>query len=282
MSATTGQSYGESQAIADLRASGLPAAFVDCKADKLKEKDSETVGCLNPDGVSPFLLVCEHASFDIPERYNGLGLSEEDRLSHAAWDPGAAEVAARMGRMLNARLVAGKVSRLVYDLNRPPEDGQAMRAQSERIHIPGNVDLDEQGRQERVQTIYNPFCEAVDAAIQTSVRQPILVTIHSFTPVFNGRERAVEIGVLHDEDHRWADQMLDSAGRFTSARVERNDPYGPEDGVTHTLKLHGLKNKLHNVMIEVRNDLIQTAEEQEKMARCLADWLDDVRQKLGL
>ena len=53
-----------------------------------------------------------------------------------------------------------------------------------------------------------------------------------------------------------ADRMLAAAEEAPLYRTERNEPYGPEDGVTHTLKLHGLANRLHNVMIEVRNDLI--------------------------
>jgi predicted N-formylglutamate amidohydrolase len=55
----------------------------------------------------------------------------------------------------------------------------------------------------------------------------------------------------------------------SSFKVERNEPYGPEDGVTHTLRLHALPNGLLNVMIEVRNDLIQDEEGQ----RVAADFL---------
>lgn len=80
--------------------------------------------------------------------------------------------------------------------------------------------------------------------------------MHSFTPVYHGRERAVELGILHDEDSRLADRMLRAAAAAPLYRTERNEPYGPEDGVTHTLILHGLSNGLRNVMIEVRNDLI--------------------------
>ena len=85
----------------------------------------------------------------------------------------------------------------------------------------------------------------------------MIVTIHSFTPIYNGKPRAVELGILHDEDRWLADRMLDAATEAPLYKTERNQPYGPEDGVTHTLKLHGLANGLHNVMIEVRNDLIR-------------------------
>ena len=49
----------------------------------------------------------------------------------------------------------------------------------------------------------------------------------------------------------------------------RNEPYGPEDGVTHTLKLHGLSNGVLNVMIEIRNDLVATPEACETVGAML-------------
>ena len=43
--------------------------------------------------------------------------------------------------------------------------------------------------------------------------------------------------------------------------------------MTHTLKLHGLANGLHNVMIEVRNDLIRDDVGQGVMADYLTGLL---------
>jgi predicted N-formylglutamate amidohydrolase len=64
----------------------------------------------------------------------------------------------------------------------------------------------------------------------------------------------VELGILHDEDSRLADAMLAQTSNDYISR--RNDPYGPQDGVTHTLNLHGGARGLDNVMLEVRNDLV--------------------------
>jgi len=72
------------------------------------------------------------------------------------------------------------------------------------------------------------------------------------------------------EDSRLADRMLVSAAEAPLYRTERNEPYGPEDGVTHTLILHGISNGLRNVMIEVRNDLIADDTGQGVVADYLA------------
>ena len=101
----------------------------------------------------------------------------------------------------------------------------------------------------------------------------MIVTIHSFTPVYNVKERHVEIGVLHDADTRLGDAMLAEAARFTDFQVERNAPYGPEDGVTHTLLEHAIRWGHPNVMLEIRNDLIADAQGQARIAAILKPWL---------
>lgn len=239
----------------------------------MQESDSHAQGdaleVVNRNGTSPVLLLCEHASSNIPARYDGLGLREADRLSHAAWDPGARAVALHMSKALDAPLVASTVSRLVYDCNRPPEAVSAMPEKSELVVVPGNKNLTAEQRLERVETVYNPFCETVSDVIKARKEaglQTMLVTMHSFTPVYFGKPRAVEIGILHDDDSRLADAMLAEAPALPHRRVERNEPYGPADGVTHSLKIHGLANGLANVMIEIRNDLVATPEQEEAMA----------------
>ncbi len=235
----------------------------------------------DPNGQSPVLLVCEHASKFVPQRYNNLGMDAEAAKSHAAWDLGALDLARTMSELLDARLVAGTVSRLVYDCNRPPDSPAAVLSQSEMIEVPGNASLSITQRQERVDRIYEPFRNSLAGEIdRTADGKPVLVTIHSFTPVFMGMQRQVEIGILHDSDTRLADAMLGVAARCGSCQVMRNQPYGPQDGVTHTLKLHGIDNGILNVMIEVANNLIETVDKQRELAALLCGWLTDALAKI--
>ena len=158
--------------------------------------------------------MCEHASNRIPSEFNDLGLKEEDRHSHAAWDPGALSLSKMLSATLDAPLIASKVSRLVYDCNRPPDAVGAMPEKSELIVVPGNVGLTPEDRVKRTEMVYRPFCKAVSDILDSRKRkgQPtIVVTIHSFTPVYFGKKRDVEIGVLHDDDTRLADVMLANA-----------------------------------------------------------------------
>lgn len=232
----------------------------------MAENTDIAVEIVNPDGHGAVILVCEHASNHIPDRYRGLGLDAAARQSHAAWDPGAEPLARLLARALDAPLVAGRISRLVYDCNRPPEAASAMPERSETVAVPGNVGLDAGARAERVRQVYAPFTEALEGVIAARQAPVALVTVHSFSPTWFGVPRAVELGILHDADARLADLMLAQAAALPARRISRNAPYGPEDGVTHTLRRHGLANGLANVMLEVRHDLLGTAEAQAAMA----------------
>lgn len=227
------------------------------------------------------VLVCEHASKFIPNKFDNLGLDQVARDSHVAWDPGAKNLTMLISDAFNAPAVLGDVSRLVYDCNRPPSARDAVPEQSEIFSIPGNKQLSKSEFDARVETYYRPFEQALTSTLSRHEIKPILVTIHSFTPTYHGEQREVEIGILHDEDARVADAMLDAAPQFTDLIVTRNAPYGPEDGVTHTLRQHGLANDLPNVMIEVRNDLLQTAEQCEQISKILIAMLNAAVSSTG-
>jgi predicted N-formylglutamate amidohydrolase len=238
---------------------------------------------INAGGGSDILLVCEHASRRLPVRLGALGLSAEALEAHIAWDPGALAVSRRLSSAFDAALIYQNFSRLAYDCNRPPEAVDAMPSRSEIYDIPGNADLSPAERAARTQAIYLPFRAAIARRIaerKAEGRQTVLVTVHSFTPVYRGVARDVEVGILHDRDSRLADEMLRLAAEQGGGPVvRRNEPYGPADGVTHTLKEHGLANGLMNVMIEVRNDLIRDEADQEVMAGFLAGL---IRQSLTI
>ncbi len=244
----------------------------DVKVDQIESVESATVETINTNGAAPIVLVCEHASNFIPEYLDGLGISEDAASSHAAWDPGALAVAELLSAQLNAPLVVQRVSRLVYDCNRPPEAQSAMPVKSEIYEVPGNVALSEEQRQERVCKYYIPFQRELKKALllkQSQNQLPVVITIHSFTPIYNGEKRSVELGILHDNDTRFADELLAVLCLSDRYNIQRNEPYGPNHGVTHTLVTQAQSRGLLNVMIEVRNDLIADAEGQKELANLL-------------
>ena len=104
-------------------------------------------------------------------------------------------------------------------------------------------------------------------------RRPVVITVHSFTPVYFGKPRAVEFGIIHDADPALA--LAIHAGAVAAGGLDAriNAPYSAADDVTHTLRLHATPYGLANAMLELRNDLIATPEAEAAMAERLAPLL---------
>ncbi|MDR0808629.1 MAG: N-formylglutamate amidohydrolase [Gemmobacter sp.] len=219
------------------------------------------------------ILVCEHASNTFPAPWGDLGLTAEQRQAHIAWDPGALGVMRRLAARLDAATISAPVSRLIYDCNRAPDTAGAMPARSELHDVPGNTALTPQERWRRCRAVYLPFQTALHSLIVERIalgRRPALITIHSFTPVYFGKRRSVEFGVIHDADPRLAGAIFAEAEAQTSLVCGLNAPYSAADDVTHTLRLQATPYGLDNAMLEIRNDLIATAAAEETMTDRLA------------
>lgn len=247
----------------------------------LLDKNEMPCEIIRGDGNANIVIVCEHASKYIPKYFNGLGLTEDVQSSHIAWDPGAKTLAIAISSALDAPLVCSKISRLVYDCNRPADAPSAMPLRSEIFDVPGNEDILPHEAQARIEQIYRPFTRMLSDVIEAK-DNPAIVTIHSFTPIYHGEKRDVEIGILHSDDTRLADAMLSHAQQFEGFVFERNQPYGPKDGVAHTIKLHGYDKGLFNVMIEVRNDLLDNPAGITRATNALTGMIELALTELGL
>jgi predicted N-formylglutamate amidohydrolase len=226
------------------------------------------VQVVNSSGQGPVLLICEHASNSIPDDY-ALGLSADTQASHAAWDIGALDVAIALSGKLDAPLVAGGVSRLVYDCNRPLTAPDCIPARSEIFEIPGNANLSDQEKQDRFDRVHTPFHDAVDKQSR-QMAPKLVVTVHSFTPIYNGIKRDVDLGYLYHSDPSAAQAMLAQEQANGTYKSALNEPYAAVDGVTYSLNKHGEAHGLPCVMIEIRNDLIDTDEKAQAMAQHLS------------
>jgi predicted N-formylglutamate amidohydrolase len=247
--------------------------------DLLEPGEDHPTLILNEAGKSPILLVCEHASNRIPKRLGSLGLKQEDLQRHIAYDIGAEGVSRLLSKILDAPVVLQRYSRLAYDCNRSPENPASMPELSEIFEIPGNKNLSPDQRLARINALYRPFHDDLARLIDRRTahgQRTIFVTIHSFTKVYMGRTRDVELGLLFDNDARLANTLSKS---FPGIVTRLNEPYSAKDGVMHTANLHAAARGLLNVMIEVRNDLIETERGQQEWAQRLSVPLNQVATK---
>lgn len=225
---------------------------------------------VNEAGQSPYVLICEHASRRLPKALGTLGLPEAELSRHIAWDIGAENVGRVLSRLIDAPLLLQRYSRLAYDCNRPPEAHDAIPEVSETTAIPGNAKLSAADRLARVRDIYRPFHDGISALLDRRASagvRSIVVSIHSFTPIYKGKERKVELGILHDRDTTLSAKLIKS---FPNIDARLNEPYGPKDGVLHSLNVHGFARGLQHAMLEIRNDLISTERGQDEWAQRLS------------
>lgn len=236
----------------------------------LQDDEESPFLAVNEGGRSPYVLICEHASALLPKKLGTLGLPEPELRRHIAWDIGAENVARMLSRLIDAPLLLQRYSRLAYDCNRPPESADAIPEVSELTAIPGNRRLPAEDRLARMREIYRPFHDGVslllDERAAAGVRS-ILVSIHSFTPVYKGKSRSVELGILHDRDVSLSSKLIKC---FPNIDARLNEPYGPKDGVLHTLNMHGFARGLAHAMIEIRNDLVSSERGQDEWAQRLS------------
>lgn len=229
---------------------------------------------VNPGGMANALLICDHASNRLPRRLGNLGLRHEQLQQHIAWDPGAAAVARGLAARLDAPLILSGYSRLAIDLNRPLASPDLIAAQSDGISIPGNRDLSSEERAARLAALFLPYHRAIarwlDAHPDPALR---LISLHSFTPRLAGRSRPWHIGLAYGRDPRLARQLHPLLARQADLLVGDNQPYGIEDSHDFTLPTHGELRGIPHVMIEIRQDELQTQSQA-------ASWVERLAQIL--
>ncbi|TCT13298.1 putative N-formylglutamate amidohydrolase [Tepidamorphus gemmatus] len=236
------------------------------------------------DPATGWLLVCDHASNWIPERYAGLGLPPEELERHIAYDIGAEGVTRRLAARLGAPAVMSRFSRLLIDPNRGDDDPTLVMRLSDGAVVPGNARIDAVERNYRIRTFYDPYHRAVTAAIDAALaagHPPAIVSIHSFTPFWRGVRRPWEIGILWDEDPRLAVPMIELLRADRSLTVGDNEPYsGRLKG--DTMYRHATLRGLAHALIEYRQDLIADAEGQAHWAARTAAVLERLAGREGL
>jgi predicted N-formylglutamate amidohydrolase len=252
---------------------------VDCSL--LAPEEPAPYEVFNRTGRASVLLLCDHATRFLPRALGTLGLSEAELSRHIAWDIGVAEVTRGLAERLDAVAVLSHFSRLVIDPNRALDDPTLIPRLSDGVVIPGNQDLSPADVQARVDCFHRPYHTAVERMLDSFPARgpaPAVISMHSFTPVIKGVERPWRVGILWDEDARLAEPLMVRL-RAQGIVVGDNEPYSARDGHGYTLYLHAAPRGLANVLIEVRQDLIDThhgaAEWTDRLGNALSAVLEN-------
>ena len=223
----------------------------------------------------PVVLCCEHAGNALPD---GLQWGEDAWLSddHWAWDPGAALATRELAERLQTRAVLSRVSRLVIDANRPLYSETLFRTHADGRLIQLNAGLTDRDRGARVAEWWVPYHAALGSMCADAARRDadILLSMHSFNPIYEGDVREVELGVLFDEEEALGQAMLDALAP-SGLVLRANEPWSGKGGMMFSCWTHARRHGLRALELEIRNDLLADPERRafilDHIVRALAE-----------
>ena len=229
------------------------------------------------------VVTCEHASKAVPEP---LTTSEADQQwldTHWGWDIGAAQLTRELVARKSCCAILARFSRLVCDANRDASDPTFIRREIDGVPLSFNQDVDEAELKRRIDTYHTPYHTLLDDCLRERVARGgdvVLFSIHSFTPVFGGKKRDMEMGILFDRyepiARRFASHLTD-----VGFKTALNEPYSGKDGMMYAMTLHGQRHNVVYLELEVRQDLISTPEDIVDVADRLCDALTALQVRTG-
>ena len=228
-------------------------------------------------GDTPVLIICDHASNHVPADID-LGIAADLLDTHIAVDIGVAEVATLIAARLRCKAILAGFSRLVIDANREEDRDGLVPESSDGHAIVGNAGADKEVRLAR---FYRPYHNAVAAQL-AAMNRPFILSLHSFTPSLGSdptQKRPWEIATLYNDDDRAARIALPV---FEAAGLNAGDqlPYSGRI-LNATMNRHGEANDIAYLNIEMRQDIVGTAEGQQRFADILAPIVEQCRATLA-
>lgn len=166
-------------------------------------------------------------------------------------------MARSLAAALDAPLVAGTISRLLIDLNRPVRHPQ--------LYSKITRDAPAEVRAEIASRHHQPYLAQVECLVRKSVergRRVVHVSSHSFTPELNGSWRQADVGLLYDPGRvgevalcaRWKAELTECSPHL---RIRRNYPYrGKDPGITAQLRSRFSADVYVGVELEVNQSIV--------------------------
>ncbi|MFY0606111.1 MAG: N-formylglutamate amidohydrolase [Cyclobacteriaceae bacterium] len=198
------------------------------------------------------LITCEHASNAVPPEYAELFADLHILQTHEGWDPGALEIAQIFGDQLDLPVYTYDFTRLLIEVNRS--------LGHERLFSVVTQKLTADQKEHLVVKYYLPYRQKVEELIAAEIANGNMVihlSVHTFTPIYFGVKRAVEVGLLFDESKKMESRFC---GHWQKALkrvlpelvIMANEPYkGSDDGFTTYLRTRFSENSYLGLELEV-------------------------------
>lgn len=216
---------------------------------------AEAVEIARTGGETPVLLTCEHASERIPEPWRWHEGDGWLRGTHWAFDIGAAEITRELCAAWGATAVLSRFSRLLSDPNREPSAPDLVLGSAEGRSVELNRGVDRAETERRLARLWHPYHDAVEQEL-ARVDARVVLAIHTFTPVWGGKPRDFELGVLFDLEEELAERTRAELVR-AGFDTRMNEPYSGKAGLIFSAHHHATRrgNGVAALELEMRQDL---------------------------
>jgi predicted N-formylglutamate amidohydrolase len=205
-------------------------------------------------GRGPAVLTADHAGLDLPAPWAWPAADRWLVGTHWSFDLGVEDLATELQQATGWPAVLSRFTRLLADPNRPLDHPDLFRTTAEGRPIHLNAGLSDVERQRRIDRLWQPYHDAVDRTVAAAPGAAV-VSLHSFTPVYEGRRRALELGVLFDEDEDLA-RSLGTGLSESGWTVALNEPYSGKEGLMYGAQRPARAHGRPAVEVEVRQDLL--------------------------
>lgn len=233
---------------------------------------------LGDPSIANTLVIADHASAALPDGID-LGLPSELMREHIAFDIGVRKIATALAAQPGTAAICAQWSRLLVDLNRSPDDPAVIPESSDGVIIPGNS-LAAAERRQRLERYHLTYHSELDRLLD-QVKPRFLLFLHSFTPRLGsgGPGRPWDVGLLYNDDKRASEiamHFFEDHG-FT---VGDQQPYS---GLiyNYTFVRHAEKRGLPYILLEIKQDLIDNADGQERFVTIIRSLCREMVERLA-
>ncbi|TVQ92984.1 MAG: hypothetical protein EA397_05705 [Deltaproteobacteria bacterium] len=225
-------------------------------------------------GNGAVALTCEHASVAMPEPW---AWPQADRWlvgTHWSFDLGAEDLTRELAAYAGWGAVMAGFTRLLVDPNRDLDARTLFRTQADRRPVHLNAGLSEAERARRIERLWRPYHRAASDLVG-STSSPLVCGIHTFTPVYEGKRREVEVGVLFNRQEAMARQVASKLleGGY---HVRLNEPWSGRDELMFGPERCAHEHDRLALEIEVRQDRATDPEWRERFLPRLCQALTQV------
>ncbi|MES2662213.1 MAG: N-formylglutamate amidohydrolase [Pseudomonadota bacterium] len=224
-----------------------------------------------------WLISCEHASNAVPKEF-GIKIPKEILDTHRGYDIQAKLIVEKLYKKINTLsflsvLYLGNFSRLLIDLNRPLES-KSLFSEFTRYS----------NKQVFLLKIHKHYWDQIEAwvfkRLQSNNNYVVHLAIHSFTPIWKGKLRNTDIGILfHPKSHiekKLANQMrMKIKQEWPEGKIYFNRPYSGSSPCLPNYLREKFSNQFLGFEIEFKNDL--NKKEISKVLKGIKNFIFDLK-----